>query len=61
MFLHLLSYYQTIPAILDLIFPFGDQDYAIDSSFGGFRSQTSIDTQDHASCIKQLGRSGLAF
>lgn len=61
MFLHLLTYHQTSPSFLDFVFPFGDQEYPLDSGFGGFRSQTFVDPLDRGLQLPQLDRSGLGF
>lgn len=53
-----LTYHQVMPAYLDFIFPFGEQEYPQDFHFAGLRSETWLNELDSARAIPELGRSG---
>ncbi|KAF2644778.1 hypothetical protein P280DRAFT_476771 [Massarina eburnea CBS 473.64] len=54
----LFSYLQVMPAFLDFIFPFGDQEHAQDSYFAGFKEECYLGAQHRGLKLPQLGRSG---
>ncbi|KAF2735006.1 hypothetical protein EJ04DRAFT_576404 [Polyplosphaeria fusca] len=61
MFTFLFSYHQVMPSFLDFIFPFGRQEHARDSYFGGFREEDSLESKRRGVQIQSLGRSGIAL
>ncbi|KAF2204801.1 hypothetical protein GQ43DRAFT_428635 [Delitschia confertaspora ATCC 74209] len=58
MFCFLLTYHQVMPAFLDFIFPFGEQEYEQDFHFCGFREENHLDNGLQGLLIPELGRSG---
>jgi hypothetical protein len=55
-----LSYCQVMPAFLDFIFTFGDQEYPTDF-FTGFRSENRLSAINRGLPIPELGRSGVGY
>jgi len=58
MLMFALTYHQVMPAFLDFLFPFGQQLYAKDFHFSGFRYETRLSEADKALELPALGRSG---
>lgn len=56
-----LTYNQTMPAFLDFMFPFGDQEYAQDFHFGGFKYDLRLNQLNQCHPIPELGRSSQGF
>jgi len=54
-----LTHCQVMPNFLDFVFPFGQQEYAEDFHFSGFREDTRQLMSDGGLKIPELGRSGL--
>lgn len=47
-----------MPAFLDFVFPFGEQEYEEDFHFSGFREEDHLDNRRRVPQIPELGRSG---
>ncbi|QDS71141.1 hypothetical protein FKW77_009924 [Venturia effusa] len=58
MFLLTLTYLQALPAYLDHLFPFGNQQYPRDPYFSGFRCEDRFSDAVRGPTISELGRSG---
>lgn len=56
-----LTYHQVLSSFLDFLFPFGDQQYAQDFHFSGFRYEDHFSDLDSGSTIPELGWSGRDF
>ena len=56
-----LTYHQVLPSFLDFLFPFGNQQYAQDFHFSGFKSEDRVSDVDSGLIIPQLGWSGRDF
>ncbi|KAF2191006.1 hypothetical protein K469DRAFT_696760 [Zopfia rhizophila CBS 207.26] len=54
----LFSYLQVMPSYLDFIFPFGDQEYAQDFHFSGWKEENFLEIRPRGLEIPKLGRSG---
>ncbi|TVY55321.1 hypothetical protein LCER1_G003907 [Lachnellula cervina] len=52
------THHQVMPAFLDFVFPFGDQENMQDFHFSGFREETRLLASDRELSIPALGRSG---
>ncbi|TVY37913.1 hypothetical protein LOCC1_G008368 [Lachnellula occidentalis] len=52
------THHQVMPAFLDFVFPFGDQENMQDFHFSGFREETRLLASDGELSIPALGRSG---
>ncbi|RKU47531.1 hypothetical protein DL546_005494 [Coniochaeta pulveracea] len=59
--LQILTFHQVMPAYLDFIQVFGQQDEQPDLRFSSFRHQTTIGLSLHHLAVPQLGRSGRQF
>ena len=55
------TYHQVLPSFLDFLFPFGNQQYAQDFHFSGFKSEDRVSDVDSGLSIPQLGWSGRDF
>ena len=56
-----LTYHQVLPSFLDFLFPFGNQQYAQDFHFSGFKFEDRVSDIDSGLSIPQLGWSGRDF
>ena len=56
-----LTYHQVLPSFLDFLFPFGNQQYAQDFQFSGFKFEDRVSDVDVGLSIPQLGWSGRDF
>lgn len=52
------TYHQVLPAFLDFLLPFGEQQYPHDSCFHDFRHDSRLNTLSRGIEIPELGRSG---
>ncbi|KAL9131378.1 MAG: hypothetical protein Q9175_006779 [Cornicularia normoerica] len=55
------TYHQVLPSFLDFLFPFGNQQYAQDSHFSGFKYEDRFSDVDSGLRIPELGWSGRDF
>ena len=55
------TYHQVLPSFLDFLFPFGNQEYAQDFHFSGFKFEDRFSDLDGGLIIPQLGWSGRDF
>jgi len=53
-----LTYHQVLPTFLDFLFPFGQQQYAQDFQFSGFRNEDRLSLDERGLCLPNMGRSG---
>lgn len=58
MALWVFSFFQVLPTFLEFLFAFGEQLYAVDFQFSGFREDTRLETAFQRDSIPELGRSG---
>ena len=56
-----LTYHQVLPSFLEFLFPFGNQQYAQDFHFSGFKFEDRVSDVDSGLSIPELGRSGRDF
>lgn len=56
-----LTYHQVLPSFLDFLFPFGNQQYAQDFHYSGFKFEDRVSDVDSGLSIPQLGWSGRDF
>lgn len=55
------TYHQVLPSFLDFLFPFGNQQYAQDFHFGGFKHEDRFSDVDSGLRIPEFGWSGRDF
>ena len=55
------TYHQVLPSFLDFLFPFGNQQYAQDLYFSGFKYENRFSDLDTGLRISELGWSGRDF
>ena len=55
------TYHQVLPSFLDFLFPFGNQQYAQDFHFSGFKYEDRFSDADSGLRIPELGWSGRDF
>ncbi|OQV07953.1 hypothetical protein CLAIMM_12305 [Cladophialophora immunda] len=57
----ILSFFQVLPIFLEFLLAFGQQLYAVDSQFSGFREEKRLEAGWQRDPIPELGRSGQDF